>query len=106
MREAPGRCSQASRLNGRARVGLADLRSGRYGAEHFDEDAELGFLVLVRHLVAVERVDLDLLFGGDVVVDAEDRARGTDVVAEAVAEDRAALDPGGEVEAVAVGEGA
>src|SRR5688500_16801273 len=74
------------------------------GAERFLEESELGFAVVVGDFVFVEGVDLDgHVGGGDVVVDGEDRARGADVVPEAVGDHRAALDAWGEVEAVVVG---
>src|SRR5436190_24021581 len=40
--------------------------------QRFHDQAELGFVVLVRDLMLVERVDLDLLFRRHVVVRCED----------------------------------
>src|SRR5688500_12188943 len=63
---------------------------------------ELKLAVLVRDLVLVIRINLDLLLRHKMVVHAEDRTWRADVVPQAVADHRAALDPRGEVEVVTV----
>src|SRR5438067_1702742 len=58
--------------------------------QRLHQQAELHLVVLVRHLVLVERVHLDLLLAGQMIVHAVDRARRADVVPQAVADDGAA----------------
>ena len=62
--------------------------------------------MFVGDFVFVVGVEVDAFFGGDVVVDAEDRAGWADVVPETVGDDGLAPNPGGEVDRVEIAEGA
>src|SRR2546429_7678382 len=53
-------------------IGSRPAKAGRpLRSQHLHHDSEFSFALFVRHFVFVERINVDLLFGGGVIVDAE-----------------------------------
>lgn len=114
LRDGQRRCSSGWRRRrrlsaGQSRMCLEESLGHRpiapSGPERLDQQSELGLRMLVGDFMFVEWEGFDLLLRrAEMMMHREDGARRADIVAQAVADHRAAGDPRGQVHAIAIAE--